>query len=169
MIDDNRPPSVQLGDVVPPEDPEDWGQPLTWIVAAGMLVAPFAGAAWFILAAPTDPRLVVPGISALAVILALGAAVTGATQRGMWRAFVTSIGAGLFNALGLVVVGTVLAGGQSLGVATVSAMAGVIAAVPTAMLAALLADRSGRARRIVSPALAGGVTALVIVRLLTSL
>jgi hypothetical protein len=169
MTDDNRPPSVRLGEVVPPEDPEDWGQPLTWIVAAGMLVAPLAGAAWFILAAPTDPRLDVVGTSALAVILAVGAAVTGATQRGMWRTFATAIGAGLFNALGLVVVGTVLAGGESLGVATVSAMAGVIATVPTAMLAALLADRAGRARRIVSPALAGGVTAVVIVRLLTSL
>jgi hypothetical protein len=103
------------------------------------------------------------------VILALGAAITGATQRGMWRTFVTSIGAGLFNALGLVVVGTVLAGGASLGVATVAAVAGVIATVPTAMLAALLADSAGRGRRIVSPALAGGVTALVIVRLMTSL
>jgi hypothetical protein len=169
MIDDDRPPSVQLGEVVPPEDPEDWGQPLTWIVAAGMLVTPLAGAAWFILAAPTDPRLSVEGISALAVILALGAAITGATQRGMWRTFVTSIGAGLFNALGLVVVGTVLAGGASLGVATVAAVAGVIATVPTAMLAALLADSAGRGRRIASPALAGGVTALVIVRLMTSL
>jgi hypothetical protein len=37
------------------------------------------------------------------------------------------------------------------------------------MLAALLADSAGRGRRIASPALAGGVTALVIVRLMTSL
>ena len=55
MIDDNRPPSVRLGEVVPPEDPEDWGQPLTWIVAGGMLVGPIVGAAWFLLAAPADP------------------------------------------------------------------------------------------------------------------
>lgn len=169
MTDDNRPPSVRLGEVVPPEDPENWGQPLTWIVAAGMLLAPLAGAIWFVLAAPTDPRNDVAGTSALAVILALGAAITGATQRGMWRTFVTTIGAGLFNALGLVVVGTVLASGGSLGVATVSAVAGVIATVPTAMLAALIAERAGWARRMLSPALAGGVTALVIVRLLTSL
>ena len=34
------PVSVRLGNVVPPEDPEDWTQPLTWVAAAGMLAAP---------------------------------------------------------------------------------------------------------------------------------
>ncbi len=108
------------------------------------------------------------GTSALAATLAAGAAITGATQRGSWRALVTTIGAGLFGALGLVVVGTVLADGVALGTATVAAVAGVVAAVPTGMLASLLADRASRIRRIVSPALAGGVTALLIVRLLTN-
>jgi cysteinyl-tRNA synthetase len=35
--DDLVPVSVQLGNVVPPEDPEDWTRPLTWAAAAGML------------------------------------------------------------------------------------------------------------------------------------
>ena len=52
---DNTPASVRLGEVVPPEDPEDWGRPLTWVVAAGMLVAPAVGAAWFATAGPTEP------------------------------------------------------------------------------------------------------------------
>jgi hypothetical protein len=33
--DDSVPISVRLGTVVPPEDPEDWTRPLTWMAAPG--------------------------------------------------------------------------------------------------------------------------------------
>jgi hypothetical protein len=162
---DNVPPSVRLGEVVPPEDPEDWGSPLTWVVAAGMLVAPLVAALWFLLATPADPAEVVGGIAALAAVLAAGAAVTGATQKGARRAGLTTVGAGLFGALGAVVVGSVVADGAALGIAASAAVAGVIGCAPAATLAALLAG-AGRARRVVSPALAGGATAVLVAQLL---
>ena len=43
--DDDVPVSVRLGTVVPPEDPEDWTRPLTWVAAVGMLAAPAVAAA----------------------------------------------------------------------------------------------------------------------------
>ena len=64
------PLSVQLGEVVPPEDPEDWRKPLTWIVAVGMLAAPLWAAVWFVLAPPSDPYAVPAGVMALAVMVA---------------------------------------------------------------------------------------------------
>ncbi len=157
---ENVPPSVRLGEVVPPEDPEDWGRPLTWIVAAGMLVAPLVAAGWFIVAAPTDPAIALTGTSVLAAIVAAGAATTGATQRGARRAAFTTIGAGLFGALGVVVAGSVVSDGASLGVAVAAATAGGFGSVPAAGLAALLAD-APRLRRFLSPALVGGAVALL--------
>jgi hypothetical protein len=165
MTDDNVPPSVRLGEVVPPEDPEDWGRPLTWVVAAGMLVAPLAAAAWFAVGAPGDPIDEILGISVVAAVLAVGAALTGATQRGARRALLATIGAGLFGALGVVVVGSVVAEGRALGLATLAASAGLIGAVAAATLASLLAE-AGRVRRFLSPAIAGGATAVLVVRLL---
>lgn len=159
------PVSVQLGEVVPPEDPEDWGRPLTWIVAAGMLVAPLVAAAWFVAAPPGPPETVVGGIAVVAALLAVGAAATGATQRGARRALFATIGAGLFGALGLVVVGTVLVEGTALGVATLAAVAGMVGTVAAGILASLLAD-AGRVRRFVSPALAGAATAVLAAQLL---
>jgi hypothetical protein len=159
------PVSVQLGEVVPPEDPEDWGRPLTWVVAAGMLVAPLAAAIWFVAAPPGEPASAMGGIATLAALLASGAAATGATQRGARRALFATLGAGLFGALGLVVVGTVLADGTALGVATLAALAGIIGTLAAGSLAGLLAD-AGRARRFLSPALAGGATAVLTAQLL---
>jgi hypothetical protein len=159
------PVSVQLGEVVPPEDPEDWGRPLTWIVAAGMLVAPLVAAAWFVAAPPGAPDTAVTGIAVVAALLAVGATATGATQRGSRRALFATIGAGLFGALGLVVVGTVLAEGSALGIATLAALAGLIGTVAAGLLGSLLSD-SGRVRRFVSPAIAGGATAILAARLL---
>ena len=52
--DDLVPVSVRLGEVVPPEDPEDWTRPLTWVVALGMLAGPAVAFAWFALAPPTS-------------------------------------------------------------------------------------------------------------------
>jgi hypothetical protein len=162
------PPSVQLGEVVPPEDPEDWGRPLTWIVAAGMLVAPLIGAAWFLAAPPDDVIEAVAGTSALAAVLAVGSSVVGGTQRGARRALSATIGSGLFGALGLVVAGTILAEGIALPVASLAAVGGVIGAVPAGSLSALLADHPSRARRIIGPALVGAMTAIIVVRLLTT-
>jgi len=166
---DNRPPSVRLGEVVPPEDPEDWGRPLTWVVAASMLAAPLIGAVWFIVAPPENPVDAVAGTSILAAVLAGSAAITGSTQRGGRRALFATIGAGLFSALGLVVAGTVVAESVPLATAALAAVAGVIGTVPAGSLAAIVADRAGRARRIVGPTLVGALSAVIVVRLLTSL
>jgi hypothetical protein len=163
MDEDHVPPSVRLGEVVPPEDPEDWRRPLTWVVAAGMLAAPVAGAAWFAVAGPTDPTDAPTGTSILAAVLASGAAIAGATQTGALRAVLTTIGAGLFGALGLVMVGSAIADGVSLGVAVAAAIGGGFGSVPAAGLAALLTD-APRLRRFVSPALVGGVVAFLGVR-----
>jgi FtsH-binding integral membrane protein len=164
---DNVPPSVRLGEVVPPEDPEDWGRPLTWVVAAGMLVAPVAGATWFAVAGPTDPSAALIGTALLAAAVAGGAAVTGATQRGGIRAAVTTIGAALFSALGVIVAASLVGGGASTGVATAAAVCGGFASVPAAGVAGLLADAS-RLRRFLSPALIGAVVAFLGVRNLFS-
>jgi len=162
------PPSVQLGEVVPPEDPEDWRQPLTWVVAGGMLAAPAVATAWFIVAPPADPYAAIPGTSVVAAVLAAGAAVTGASQRGGRRALMGTLGAGLFGALGLVLVGNVLAGGVALGTAVGAALAGAGGSLAAAVLAGLLAS-AGRLRRSLSPALAGAIAAVVLTRLLFSL
>jgi len=160
---DNVPPSVRLGEVVPPEDPEDWGRPLTWVVAAGMLIAPVAGALWFAAVGPTDPTASLTGTSILAAVLAAGAAITGATQRGAARAALTTIGAGLFGALGLVVAGNAIAGGASLAIGFAAATAGGFGSVPAAGIAALVAD-APRLRRFLSPAVVGGLVAFLGVR-----
>jgi hypothetical protein len=160
MTDHNEsvPPSVRLGEVVPPEDPEDWTSPLTWLMAAGMLAAPVVGGAWFAAATPTDPAVALGGTAILAAVVAAGAAITGATQRGALRAAMTTIGAALFGALGLVVAGNVVADGASLGVAVAAASAGGLATVPAAGVAGLISDRR-RLRRVLSPAVLGGVIA----------
>jgi hypothetical protein len=162
------PPSVRLGQVVPPEDPEDWRRPLTWVVAAGMLAAPALAAGWFIVAPPTDPYASIPGTAVLAAALAAGAAVTGASQRGAWRAVLGTLGAGLFGALGVVAVGSILADGAALGTAIGAAVAGSGGSLGAAALAGLLAS-AGRARRYVSPAVAGGFAAVLLTELLYSL
>jgi FtsH-binding integral membrane protein len=160
---DNIPPSVRLGEVVPPEDPEDWGRPLTWVVAAGMLAAPVAGAIWFAVAEPTEPARVLTGTAALAAAVAGGAAITGATQRGGVRAAVTTIGAALFSALGVIVAASLVGGGASTAVATAAAVCGGFGSVPAAGVAGLVADAS-RLRRFLSPALIGGLVAFLGVR-----
>lgn len=161
------PPSVQLGQVVPPEDPEDWRRPITWVVAAGMLAAPALAAVWFIIAPPPDPYASIPGTAVVAAVIAAGAAVTGASQRGAWRAVLGTLGAGLFSALGVVAAGSILAGG-ALSTAFVAAVAGSGGSLGAAALAGLLAS-AGPARRYFSPALTGGVAAVVLTEALFSL
>ena len=55
------PVSVRLGAVVPPEDPEDWTRPLTWVAATGMLAAPAVALAWYLVGAPRDSTQLSPG------------------------------------------------------------------------------------------------------------
>jgi hypothetical protein len=115
---DDVPVSVRLGEVVPPEDPEDWSRPLTWVAAAGMLAAPLVAAAWLWLTPPAAADSPTPLTFAVAALLAAGAVVTGLTQRGAARALTATLGAALFAALAVVVVGTVMDGGRQVGVAT---------------------------------------------------
>ena len=162
------PLSVQLGEVVPPEDPEDWRKPLTWIVAVGMLAAPLWAAVWFVLAPPSDPYAVPTGVMALAVMVASGAVVVGASQRGALRALLGTLGAGLFAALGVVVVGSALASSTALGTAVVAAASGMIGVFPAAAIGGALSD-ARQGRRLASPIVAGGLTALIAVEVLLSL
>ena len=162
------PLSVQLGEVVPPEDPEDWRKPLTWIMAVGMLAAPLWAAVWFVLAPPSDPYAVPAGVMALAVMVASGAVLVGASQRGALRALLGTLGAGLFAALGVVVVGSALASSTALGTAVVAAASGMIGVFPAAAIGGALSD-ARQGRRLASPIVAGGLTALIAVEVLLSL
>lgn len=160
------PVSVSLGQVVPPEDPEDWTRPLTWVVALGMLAAPTVALVWFLAARPaSDDRE--PMTTFLAATLAAGAAATGVTQLGRVRAFTGTLGAGLFGALGTILVGAVLAGERQVGSASpslahavVAAVAGLAGAGMAAVVAAALPVRSRLTR--VFPALGAGVAVAIL-------
>jgi hypothetical protein len=161
---DHVPVSVRLGEVVPPEDPEDWTRPLTWVAALGMLAAPLATLAWFALAAPqtTEP---VPATSVVAVALAGGAAATGATQQGRTRAFAATLAAALFGALATIALGVGMAGERQTDVASptlahavAASIGGLAGALGAAALAPALAPRSSR---LIRWAVAGGASALV--------
>ena len=93
--DELVPISVRLGQVVPPEDPEDWTQPLTWVAAAGMLAAPLVALLWFWLFPPADADALTLGTILVATALALGGVLTGATQQGGLRASTATVAAGL--------------------------------------------------------------------------
>lgn len=171
--DDLVPVSVRLGQVVPPDDPEDWTQPLTWAAAAGMLAPPMLALAWFWLAAPsssTEPGL---GTWALAAVLVSGAVLSGATQLGALRAFAGTLAAALFAALGTVAVGLLTAGERQVGSlsptlahALAGALSGLAGAVAAAPLAARLASAGSRTPRILGPAAVGVGVSLLVVPLL---
>lgn len=142
----DAPISVRLGEVIPPEDPEDWTRPLTWVVALGMLAGPAAAAAWFMLGGPASADGALPGTYLVAAALAGGAAVTGATQRGMARAGTATLGAGLFAALLVIVLGAVAAGERQAGASSpamahafAAAIGGVGGALAASVVAALVA------------------------------
>jgi hypothetical protein len=171
--EDIVPVSVRLGTVVPPEDPEDWGKPLTWAAAAGMLLGPVAALCWFWLAPPLATDAPVPGTWIVAVGLVVGASLTGATQRGAVRATVATLGAALFAALATVVVGAVTAGDGQVGAAPptlahafAASVAGTIGAVAAGLLAWPLADLRSRVPRVVAPTAAGGGAAILVVALI---
>lgn len=170
--EDLVPISVRLGDVVPPEDPEDWTRPLTWVAALGMLAAPLVALAWFVAAAPTDGRAALPATFAVAAALAGGAAATGATQLGMARAWTATLGAGLFGALVVIMLGVVMAGERQLGVASptlahafAAAVAGLAGAGAGAVVAAVVARLRSRVVRFLAAVGAAVAVALLAVTL----
>ena len=145
--DDLVPVSVRLGEVVPPEDPEDWTRPLTWVAALGMLAAPLVALAWFGIGPPSQGTLALPATFAVAAALAGGAAATGATQQGTARAGTATLGAGLFGALAVVLLGAVMAGERQVAIASptlahaVGSAAGGVAGVAAGSLTAALVAR----------------------------
>jgi hypothetical protein len=164
--EDLVPVSVRLGEVVPPEDPEDWTRPLTWAAAIGMLLAPAVALAWFAVAPPTAGDAARAGTLVVAVALAAGAALTGATQIGAVRAGTAAIGAGLFAALVTIIVGLVMAGERQVGVASptlahafAAAAGGLGGATVAAIVAAVVARLRARLVRLLAAGVAGGAVA----------
>lgn len=169
-LDDLVPLSVRLGEVVPPEDPEDWTRPLTWVAALGMLAAPLITLAWFILAPPASPDGSFAATAAVAAFLAGGAAATGATQLGVARAWTATLGAGLFGSLVVIILGVVMAGERQVGTASptlahafVAAVAGLGGAGAAAAIAAVVARLTSRVVRFLPALFVGAVTAILLV------
>jgi hypothetical protein len=167
--DELVPVSVRLGTVVPPEDPEDWTRPLTWVAALGMLAAPALALAWFSLAAPADNSQPVAATWAVALVLVVGAAAAGGTQLGRMRAFTGTLGAALLAALLVVVAGAVTAGERQLGSASptlahavAASLAGVAGASPAAALGAVTAGSWSRLLRGAAAAVLGAVVTAAI-------
>lgn len=167
--DDLVPVSVRLGTVVPPEDPEDWTRPLTWVAAIGMLAAPAAAVAWFALAAPSDSIRPVAGTWMVALLVVVGAAAAGGTQLGRLRAFTGTLGAGLLAALLVVVAGAVSAGERQVGAASptlahavAAALAGLAGVSPAGALGAFTAGSWSRLRRGLAAAALGAVVTLAV-------
>ena len=168
--DDLVPVSVRLGNVVPPEDPEDWTRPLTWVAALGMLAGPLAAYAWFLVAPPTQGVQALPATFIVAAALAAGAAATGATQLGIARAWTATLGAGLFAALVVIILGVVMAGERQVGSATPTlahafgaAIGGLAGAAGASLTAAVTARRYRRPVRFGIALVAGLVVSLLVV------
>lgn len=167
--DDVVPVSVRLGEVVPPEDPEDWRRPLTWVAALGMLAAPLAALVWFAAAPPIDGARAFPATFGVAIAVAAGGAATGATQQGAARAGSATLGAGLFAALALVVVGVAMAGERQVGAASPTlahafggAVGGAAGSAGAALVAAVVASRFRRPVRFVLAAAVGAIGAVAV-------
>ena len=171
--DDLVPLSVRLGEVVPPEDPEDWTRPLTWVAALGMLAGPIIALAWFVAAPPTDAERALPATYLAAIALTAGAAATGSTQVGAARAATATLGAGLFAALVTIILGVAMAGERQVGAASpslahafVASVAGLSGATFGAIVAAVAARLRSRLVRFLPALLAGTATAIAVVGLL---
>ena len=167
--DELVPVSVRLGNVVPPEDPEDWSRPLTWAAAVGMLLGPLVAVLWFAFWTP-DRLTLLPGSFALAAATSGGAALTGSTQQGALRAATATISAALFGGLADVVAGAVatpvrqaVEASPTLGQAFGGALAGFTGAAAAAGLAGALAHLRSRTARTLAPAaVAIGVSVLIV-------
>jgi hypothetical protein len=176
--EDLVPVSVGLGTVVPPEDPEDWTRPLTWVAAIGMLIAPAILVGWYLLAAPTDSVRPLVGTYAVALALVVGAAAAGGTQLGRARAVTGTLAAGLLGALLMVMVGAVsgevvsfcdckpgvvIPPSPTLAHAAAGALAGLAGSLPAAVAEGLAAGWWSRLRRGAVAAVLGAlVTAFVL-------
>jgi len=166
--DDLVPASVRLGNVVPPEDPEDWTKPLTWAAAFGIIAAPMVATAWFVVAPPAESEPML-GTWVVAAALAAGAALTGSTQIGRLRAATASLGAGLLAALLVVIAGTSLgarAGPDAFPAASqaiLAAAAGAGGSVAAGVVAPLVAGARSRATRFTVAAIPAGVVALLLI------
>jgi hypothetical protein len=168
--DDVVPVSVRLGEVVPPEDPEDWTKPLTWVAAAGMLVAPLVAVAWFVVAPPDANHPAVAGTWLVAAALAAGAVVTGATQQGVARSWTATVAAALFAGLVVIVIGVAMAGERQVGSASPTVahafgavVAGLVGALTASLVAAFVAQTTSRWPRLLVPGAVAVVVALVLV------
>lgn len=167
------PISVRLGAVVPPEDPEDWRRPLTWVAAAGMLAGPAFAFLWFWLLPPLRSDGPIAGTFLLAAALVAGAVLTGSTQIGPARSFAGTLGGALFGAVLTVAVGAALAGERQADVASptlvhgfVGGMAGLVGALVASTLMPTFSRISARARRGFVPGAIGVAIAAIVVRLL---
>jgi hypothetical protein len=165
--DDLVPISVRLGQVVPPEDPEDWTRPLTWVAALGMLAGPIVALGWFVASPPADPARAQPATYLVSVALMSGAAATGATQVGAARAGTATLGAGLFGALVIIVLGVVTAGERQIGAASptlahgfAAAVSGLAGAATAAVIAAIVARLHLRLGRFAAALLGGTLVSL---------
>ena len=168
--DDLVPVSVRLGNVVPPEDPEDWTRPLTWVAALGMLAGPLAAFAWFLVAPPAQGAEALPATFFVAAALTAGAAATGATQLGVARAWTATLGAGLFAALVVIILGVVMAGERQVGSASPTlahafggAIGGLAGAAAASISAAVTARSLSRPVRFTIAAVVGLVACLLVV------
>ena len=168
--EDIVPVSVRLGEVVPPEDPEDWTRPLTWVAALGMLAAALVAVAWFWVGPPQQGREALPATYLVALALAAGASATGATQQGSARAATATLGAGLFGSLVVVMVGLAMAGERQIGVASPSvshafaaAVGGTAGAAAGSVVAGVVARVATRPIRFLVALLAGCVAAWITV------
>jgi hypothetical protein len=171
--DDLVPVSVRLGTVVPPEDPEDWTRPLTWVAALGMLSAPIVTLVWFWVAPPTGRDAAVVGTWLVALALVGGAAAVGGTQIGRLRAFAGTLAAALFAGVVVVLIGAALAGERQVEAASptvvhalAGAVAGVAGAAASSLVAPLLAARRSRLMRAAIPAAVGCAVAAAVIPLL---
>lgn len=173
--EDAVPVSVRLGTVVPPEDPEDWRRPLTWLAAAGMLLAPATVVLWYVLAPPTGPARPMPGTWLIAGALVVGGVLTGSTQlRPMWAAAAT-LGSALFAALLVVLYAVAVSpevrvGGPTpyLAEALTGAGAGLVGALVAATLMPAFTRMQSRLRRGLAPGAIGIAVSAIVVRLLLS-
>jgi hypothetical protein len=173
-MSEERPIEVRLGEVVPPEDAEDWRRPRTWLAALGMIAAPLLAAAWFTFLSPSSPSEPALLTGALAAAVVSGGVLTGATQRGARWAVAATIGAALFAALVTVIIGAISAGERQLVSASPSvvhafaaAVGGSVGALAAAPLMAVGASARRSAHMALAAAVIGSIVAVVVVRLLT--
>ena len=171
--EESVPISVRLGTVVPAEDPEDWRRPLTWVAAAGMLLAPALVVFWFVIAPPAESARPVAATWLIAGAVVLGGVLTGTTQlRPAWAAAAT-LGSALFAALLIVLYAVAVSPEVRVGAfappiaqALSGSAAGLGGALVSATLMPAFSRMRSRLRRGLAPAAIGIAVSAILVRLL---